>query len=85
MTGPEHYREGEKSLASAEALGIPVAWDGEISQAAVLLTAQAQAHFTAALAAATALGREGEGRTMASQDRAEWFDAAAECRKEATA
>ena len=38
-----------------------------------------------ALAAATALGREGEGRTQPSKDKAAWFDAAAECRKAATA
>ena len=78
MTGPAHYLEGERLLALAE--GVPSNYD-ETSPAAALLTAQAQAHFTAALAAATALAREGEGRTQPSKDRAAWFDVAAECKK----
>ena len=70
MTGPDHYREGERLLHLAQ--------NGYEPEQC---TAMAQAHFTAALAAATALGREGEGQTMPSKDRAAWFAVAAECRK----
>lgn len=77
MTGPEHYREAEKLLEFVSTLET-----GAPREAGAV--AEAQAHATLALAAATALGREGEGRTMASKDRAAWFDAAAECRKAAT-
>jgi hypothetical protein len=80
MTGPEHYREAESGLDRA-------ARDsdrGREDDAAFWLRA-AQVHATLALAAATALGHEGEGRTMPSKDRAAWFDAAAECRKAAAA
>jgi hypothetical protein len=75
MTGPEHYREAERCLAEVD----------DDSQTAMALLAEAQLHATLALAAATALGREGEGRTQPSKDKAAWFDAAAECRKAATA
>jgi hypothetical protein len=47
--------------------------------------AKAQVHATLALAAATALGREGADGGQPRQDSAAWFDAAAECRKETTA
>jgi hypothetical protein len=86
MTGPEHYREAER-------LTMAVTKPGAIlPQSRVLdhgdhgdVIALAQVHATLALAAATALGREGEGRTQPGKDRAAWFDAAAECRKAATA
>ena len=85
-TGPEHYRAAEMLI---ESITVPsetipqrrVLMNGDHAQVIAL----AQAHFTAALAAATALGHEGEGRTMPGKDRAAWFDAAAECRKAATA
>ena len=85
MTGPEHFRAGEHLIA---AITQPDAMSPQkrILQAGdhAQVIALAQAHFTAALAAATALGHEGEGRTMPSKDRAAWFDAAAECRKAVT-
>lgn len=78
MTGAEHYREAERLLGNHG--------DGDMIVTPPLqITTAAQVHATLALAAATALGREGEGRTMASKDRAAWFDVAAECRKTATA
>lgn len=79
MTGPEHYRESERLIEEANHVGHSDSWRS------YGMVASAQVHATLALAAATALGREGEGRTMASKDRAAWFDAAAECRKAATA
>ena len=79
MTGPEHYRMAEELLRLIE--GTPEDSVGSVAADA----AKAQAHATLALAAATALGREGEGRTQPSKDKAAWFDAAAECRKAATA
>jgi len=76
-TGPDHYREAERLLT--------VGVNQRGSELDAICTAAAQVHATLALAAATALGREGEGRTQPSQDRAAWFDAAAECRKAVTA
>jgi hypothetical protein len=66
MTGPEHYAEGERLLAiAAEAND----WEP--------LAARAQAHFTAALAAATALAHfRPEGQPEA--DRMAWYRAASE-------
>ena len=76
-TGPEHYREAEKLLGEAAD-----PYDFDLTQAERNTKALgAQVHATLALAAATALGREGEGQTMPSKDRAAWFEAAAECRK----
>jgi hypothetical protein len=72
-TGPEHYLEAEAYLVQAD----HQADAGD----ALLMAVIAQVHSTLSLAAATALGHEGEGRTMPSKDRAAWFDAAAECRK----
>lgn len=46
MTGPEHYREAERLIASSYR-------DGELSPEALI--AEAQVHATLALAAATAL------------------------------
>lgn len=77
MTGAEHYREAEKHLKwSAEVIS-----DEDAAGAAEWHQKQAQVHATLSLAAATALGREGEGRAQPSKDAAAWFDAAAECRK----
>ena len=74
MTGPDHYREAERLLAEMPRERLPHPDIAMIQQVA-------QVHATLALAAATALGREGEGRTQPSKDRAAWFDVAAECRK----
>jgi hypothetical protein len=59
-TGPEHYREGEKLLALAEAAGFP-------DPCGTAMIAAAQAHFTAAIAAATALGAD-----LGAADWDEW-------------
>ena len=79
MTGPEHYREAERLISTT------VEKDGLIGTPHPHVLALAQVHATLALAAATALGREGEGRTQPSMDRDAWFNAAAECRKQAQA
>ena len=79
MTGPEHYLEAE-SLTSEHAAR--ASDKGRMDDMTNWLQC-AQVHATLALAAATALGREGEGRTQPSKDRAAWFDVAAECRKAA--
>jgi hypothetical protein len=89
MNGPEHYREAE-ALARTALNWTGGDWGKDMTPAARLArkdsdVAMAQVHATLALAAATALGREGEGRTQPSKDKAAWFDAAAECRKAATA
>jgi hypothetical protein len=76
-TGPENYREAERLVDSAYRM--PDQY-GEAAEAARQDLMAAQVHATLALAAATALGREGEG-TLPSQDRHAWFNAAAECRK----
>lgn len=91
MTGPEHYREAERLTEQADVvMNADYGWMGGLSseerlQRRVGYLADAQVHATLALAAATALGHEGEGRTQPSKDRAAWFAAAAECRKEAAA
>ena len=79
MTGPDHYREAERLIGEAhenqfnQGSGDPVTPE---------LLSEAQVHATLAAAAATALGREGGDGTQPSKDRAAWFDAAAECRKQ---
>ena len=71
MTGPEHYREAEQSLAAlSRGLAEPEH-----------LLAEAQVHATLALAAATALGsRERDGdhdpHGMDPADRLAWEDTA---------
>ena len=70
MTGPECYKE---SLHRLEESRTSIDRTGLLAEAGVLATL--------ALAAATALGREGEGRTQPSKDKAAWFTVAAECRK----
>lgn len=87
MTGPEHYRAAESLAEQAIAVmdyehGIYSSMGTEERlkrQAAIL--AEAQVHATLALAAATALGREGPERTQPSKDKTAWFAMAAECRK----
>lgn len=76
MTGPEHYREAEQMIEQA------LSYTDQPDPHHVHLGQLAQAHSALAVAAATALGREGEGHTQPSKDRAAWFDAAAECRKQ---
>jgi hypothetical protein len=82
-TGPEHYLAAERLL---RILTKPTEHGGTVIDASMNpnVVAAAQVHATLALAAATALGREGEGSTLPSQDRNAWFDVAAECRKAAT-
>lgn len=57
MTGPEHYREAERLLAMASDIED---WEAPV--------AQAQAHFTAALAAAAAFSSD----TMPKADWDAW-------------
>ncbi|MER5715703.1 hypothetical protein [Streptomyces sp. NPDC002132] len=52
MTGPEHYREGERLLAASE--DTTIAFGADTARA---LAAQAQAHFLAALVATTAVSQ----------------------------
>jgi hypothetical protein len=79
MTGPEHWREAERLLdefgQEVEAPGDAAALIVAVMHGAMV---RAQVHATLALAAATALGREGSDGTMPSRDRAQWFAAAAE-------
>lgn len=54
MTGPDHFRNGERLLAEAKKTH-PFSIEAEDIPAYALLVAQANAHFAAAQAAATAL------------------------------
>lgn len=62
MTGPEHYREGERLIEAVKARtdlfdpieGPRVAITNNGASAAMVMLAAAQAHFAAAQAAATA-------------------------------
>jgi len=85
MTGPEHYHEAEQLANAADVAIGQYEEDGCAAKRdiAAVLGVVAQVHATLALAAATALGRAGEGGTQPPKDRAAWFDAAAECRKQA--
>ena len=67
MTGPGHYREGERLIAAGEAVVKRIGYVSEdlpdyrerrddLGKQAMGIWAQAQAHFAAAQAAATALG-----------------------------
>ena len=86
-TGPEHYREAERLAQLAEGwLDADYGWKGQLRSEERLARrnsdlAAAHVHALLSLAAATALGNEGEGRTQPSKDRAAWFDVASECRK----
>lgn len=71
MSGPEHYREAAKVVEQAKNRDLPV----EIVTA---YAAVAQVHATLALAAAMALGREGNDLVTQSRDRAQWLAAAAD-------
>ena len=73
MTGPEHYREAERLVNLAQ--------NSEVFQQSA--TALAQVHATLALAAATALAREGaKGAPQPSKDRAALVRrGSAECKK----
>ena len=72
MTGPECYQEALR-LVQAKPGRVP----------SLETTAVAQVFATLALAAATALGREGGDSRLPDKDRTAWFDVAAECKKEA--
>ena len=78
MTGPEHFRAGEDLIAE---ITQPSAMNPQkrILQAGdhAEVIALAQAHFTAALAAATALGHLVEGGPLGA-DRYAWICAASE-------
>lgn len=76
MTGPEHYANAESDLEHAARASDK----GRMDDMTYWLQC-AQVHATLALAAATALGREGADGLLPSMDRAAWFNAAAECRK----
>lgn len=75
MNGPQHYREAERLIKSADFF---IYGDGAAPVAGAAMAAQAQVHATLALAAATAMhatvdGTElgpGEGEFQA------WYDAA---------
>ena len=75
-TGPDHYRKAEDLVDLAQFGGDDI----DLTERRNMI-AGAQVHATLALAAATALGREGSDGTQPSMDRAAWFDVAAECRK----
>ena len=79
MTGVEHYREAEVLLTGTHKCRIPEDNEGTPCPFCTRDLAKAQVHATLALAAATALGREGEGGTQPNKDRAAWFAAASEC------
>src|SRR4029077_15588033 len=69
MTGPEHFEEAERCLLGDSCeYGCPHSG----CEHEMRLIARAQAHFTAALAAATALSRFGE---MPADDADEWLRA----------
>lgn len=76
MTGPEHYQEAERLLATAYDGNI-TSYEGENPEASRSI-AEAQAHATLALAAATALSSPVEddlaGLTVEEYDA--WFAAA---------
>lgn len=74
MTGPEHWKEAELIVLGERCdYGCPHA--GCAHEMAYL--ARAQVHATLAAAAATALGREGDGALM-PDDRAAWIRVASE-------
>lgn len=77
-TGPWHYTEAERLLE-------PGQLDRYEPESVRDDIARAKVHAILALAAATALGAEGDGRTQPRKDAKAWFDVASECRKEAAA
>ena len=70
MTGPEHYQAAEQLLKQVTSLNGIVSEETRHANT----IAAAQAHFTAALAAATALSSTADG--MDGLDRAAWDQAA---------
>lgn len=80
-TGAWHYAEAERLIAQSHDSARD-AVSGKSKASAVgpaigLLQAEAKVHAILALAAATALGREGGDGRMPARDRAAWFDVAA--------
>ncbi|MGW5477619.1 hypothetical protein [Streptomyces sp. NPDC004008] len=75
MTGPEHYREAERllQLAHRNTYG-----DANNPAAGAALAAEAQAHATLALTAATAMQAAVDGSEpgMGSAEFHEWYQAA---------
>ena len=72
MTGPENYREAENCLDIARRVS-----DRGRGEDATFWQREALVRSNLAIAAATALHREGVDGTMPSRDRAQWFAAAA--------
>lgn len=81
-TGPEHYQAGERLLTEADDwLNADAGWKGQLTAAERVERRNsdldaAQAHFTAALAAATALSQYVPGTGFLAPDRTEWYSAA---------
>lgn len=73
MTGPEHYREAERLLA----IVAPIPATAEDAPANASIVAEAQAHATLALAAATALVSYRDNG-MTEGDRSAWYRTASE-------
>lgn len=78
MTGPEHYAEAERLLDETRGEhevteSMLSAFQAQLQQ----MMTRAQVHAMLALAAATALGREGGDGRMPARDRAAWFNVAA--------
>jgi hypothetical protein len=75
MTGPEHYREAERLLGMAHHFTYG---DGGDPVAGAALAAEAQAHATLALTAATAMQAAVDGSEpgMGSPEYAAWYQAA---------
>jgi hypothetical protein len=71
MTGPEHYQEAESLLA------VERNFEHKTSAERKAIADAAQVHATLALAAATALQKEGGG-VLPAKDRKAWFEAASE-------
>lgn len=74
MNGPEHYREAEKLLGYAEARDAEQRGDEQDMS----FLAEAQAHATLALAAATAMGAavEDDIAGLTVEEREAWFKVA---------
>ncbi len=75
MTGPEHYQEAERLLATAYEDNLTT-YEGE-NPAAARQIAEAQVHAALALAAASALGNTHSG-AMPAADYEAWRAAAGE-------
>lgn len=75
MTGPEHYREAERLLGMAHRFTYG---DGADPVAGAALAAEAQAHATLALTAATAMQAAVDGSEpgMGSGEFQEWYQTA---------